>query len=83
MWRGPLHERVFKNRLPVFGADPLDNQVAFRFERLVLFTIFFQRQIKISQPRRQVEKIFIGPQLMRTGIVLRPSQPRKIATPQK
>ena len=35
------------------------------------------------QPRRQVEKIFIGPQLMRTGIVFRSSQPRKIATPQK
>ena len=26
---GALHEGVFKNRLPVFGADPLDNQVAF------------------------------------------------------
>ena len=50
---------------------------------VVLITIFFQRQIKISQPRRQVKKIFIGPQLMQTGIVFRPSQPRKIATPQK
>ena len=31
--------------------------------------------------RRQLEEIFIGPQLMRAGIVFRSSQPRKIARP--